>query len=99
MRLCLVLGCTLFELGQRMSAQEFGLWAALYAREPFGDVRGDLQAGVVAATVANYAGRIRSDGAGAAQPGEFMPLMKQGAQPEPASEPDPVAHFKAIGRG
>lgn len=97
MRLCLVLGCTLAELGQRMTAQEFGLWAALYAREPFGDVRGDLQAGIVAATVANYAGRMRSEGAGAAQPGEFMPLIRQDTTPEPVQEPDPVKYFSNLG--
>lgn len=35
-----------------MSSREFTEWAAFYGMEPFGDLRGDLQAGVVAATVA-----------------------------------------------
>ena len=36
-----------------MSAREFGEWRALYGMEPFGGRRGDLQAAVVASTMAN----------------------------------------------
>lgn len=36
-----------------MGALEFAEWMAFFRVEPFGDVRGDLQAGIVASTVAN----------------------------------------------
>ena len=38
---------------QRISSHELAEWSAEYSIEPFGDVRGDLQAGIVAATIAN----------------------------------------------
>jgi len=97
MRLALALGCTLEELGARMTAEEFGLWLAFYDLDPFGDQRGDLQAGVVAAAIANYAGKVRSNGAGPASPTEFMPFLERPEQ-EPAAEPDPIAFFSAIGK-
>ncbi len=100
MRLCLVLGCTLDELGQRMSAREFGWWAEFYRQEPFGDTRGDVQAGIVAATVANMAGRTRTQQSGAASPSDFVPKWStgevEGAKPV---EIDPLAFFNAIGKG
>jgi hypothetical protein len=99
MRLCLALGCTLGELGQRMTAQEFGLWAAFYGMEPFGEARADLRSAIVAATVANYAGRVRSQSAGAAQPSEFMPLLRSEVEPKPTEAPDPVAYFTALSKG
>lgn len=40
------------ELGERMDAPELTRWMAKYQRAPFGDRRGDLQAAVVAHTVA-----------------------------------------------
>ncbi len=36
-----------------MGASEFRDWQTFYELEPFGDVRADLRAGIVAATVAN----------------------------------------------
>lgn len=95
MRLCLQFGCTLDELGQRMTAAEFGLWIALWEDEPWGDVRADIRGGAVAATVANYAGRMRPENSAAAQPHDFMPYLK-GPEKAPAPEPDPIAHFKAL---
>ena len=47
------LGRTLEELGQTCSAQEFGLWQALYEADPWGPLREDLAAGVIASTLAN----------------------------------------------
>jgi hypothetical protein len=99
MRLCLALGCTLDELGHRMSAREFGLWMTLYRQEPFGDQRADLRSAIVAATVANYAGKQRAEHAGVAQPAEFMWYADAGReQPAAREEPDPVAFFSALGR-
>ena len=47
-RLALVLGMTVAELNQRMSSRELSEWMAFYRIEPFGDVRGDVQAAVIA---------------------------------------------------
>jgi len=47
-RLALALGMTVAELLQRMSSHELSEWMAFYKTEPFGDVRGDVQAAVVA---------------------------------------------------
>lgn len=81
-----------------MDAREFGLWAEFYRQEPFGGERGDLQAGIVAATVANYAGRMRSEQSSAAQPLDFMPLLKAQRQEPTPDEPDPVAYFQNLGK-
>lgn len=96
MRLCLALGCTLAELGERMTSQEFGLWIAYHQIEPFGEVRADLRAGIVASTVANYAGRMRTKEAGAAQPSEFMPFLKHDEPEQTVQEPDPIAYFNSL---
>lgn len=94
MRLCLQIGCTLDELGRRMTAQEFGLWGELWEDEPWGDLRDDLRTGIICATYANYAGKTRNDSAGPASPSEFMPFLKQ--EPEEVVEPDPVTFFKNL---
>jgi hypothetical protein len=51
--------------------------------EPFGDTRGDLQAGIVAATVANS---VRTRGK-AAQPSDYMPDFT----PKAAQTPEQMA--------
>jgi len=98
MRLALAIGCTLGELGERMTAYEFGLWAAFDGVEPIGGQRGDLQAGVIAAAVANYAGKVRAESAGPASPLEFMPLAQPREVGPAPEEPDVFKHFSAIGR-
>lgn len=40
--------------------------------EPLGDVRGDLQAGIIASTIANFSGRVKQT----LSPDTFMPLLK-----------------------
>lgn len=97
MRLALQFGCTLQELGERMTAQEFGWWAALWDSEPWGDFRADVRAGSVAATVAAYAGRIRDDSAPAPRPSDFMPYLRP-VDAEPDDEPDPGDYFRKIAR-
>lgn len=47
--LALRLGMTLQELRERMSAEELLLWMAYNRDSPIGDVRGDIQASIVAA--------------------------------------------------
>lgn len=44
---------TVGELLERISSRELTEWMAYYELEPFGQERGDLQAGVVASVIAN----------------------------------------------
>lgn len=44
---------TVGELLRRISSRELSEWMAYYGQEPFGDVRADLQAGIIASTIAN----------------------------------------------
>lgn len=41
------------EMMERMPSSEFEEWKILYQIEPFGDKRGDIQAALIAQTVAN----------------------------------------------
>lgn len=94
MTLALCLGRTLKELVEGMSAAEFDMWVAYNRRSPLGPKRGDLQAGIIAATIANYAGRMRGKDAPAATPLDFMPLEQR---PEPVEEDsDPLAFFRGL---
>lgn len=94
MTLALQLGRTLHELGETMTAEEFGLWAALYRLDPWGEQRADLRSAVVAATVANYAGMTRSKSAGPAKPADFMPYVERDDAVQ--HDPDPMKHFGAM---
>lgn len=96
--LALRMGRTLDELYATMSSQEFSMWVALYNQDRWGDelndLRADLRAGKICATIANYAGKTIRKGEKAMTPADFMPSL---ATPEePVAEPDPVAHFKLI---
>lgn len=98
-RLALALGRTVEELGRTMTAAEFSDWQRYAAAEPFGEQRADLRAGIVAAAVANYAGKMRREGLPPAVPTDFMPFQPpRDPEPETAAEPDPVAYFKALGK-
>lgn len=46
-------GCTVAELQQRMGSAEFAAWLAFYQVEPFGELRGDMRAAMVATLTAN----------------------------------------------
>lgn len=56
-------------------------WQAFYDLEPFGDMRADLRAGIVASTVANVMGDPKKP----LSPSDFMPLLESdktsGTQP------------------
>lgn len=64
-RLALALGMTVRELLSRIGADELSEWIAYASLEPFGAIRGDLQAGIVASTIAGALG-------GKATPGDFL---------------------------
>ncbi len=93
MSLALAMGRTLQELGDAMTAEEFGLWLALYRIDPWGEQRADLRAGIVASTIANYAGMTRSKSAGAAKPTDFMAYIDKQDESHVEINPDPMAHF------
>lgn len=42
-----------------LSARQYLEWQAMYAMEPWGDLRADLQHGIVAAATANFSGRSK----------------------------------------
>jgi len=48
-RLALALGCFVADIENRMSYPEFCEWCEFYAIEPFGEIRADMRAGLVAA--------------------------------------------------
>jgi hypothetical protein len=94
MTLALKLGRTLEELGRTMSSQEFSLWLAMYKFDQWGELRGDERAGLIASTVANFAGMTRAAGAAPLSPSDFMLHLPKHEEPE--QEPDPVAFFTAV---
>lgn len=92
MRLALHMGCTLGELCERMSGEEFGMFLALHRRDPWGDERADYHAAIVAASVANHAGKTRTQPASIA---DFLPFREE---PKPVETESPAEHFRNIGR-
>lgn len=68
---------TVSEMTHRMSAAEFEEWRAYDRIEPFGPERGDLRAGIVAATVANV---NRGKGQKPFSPTDFMPDFRPAQQ-------------------
>ena len=59
----------------QLDSRQLADWYAYLQIEPIGEMRGDFRAGMICATVANYAGRQRADDAGPAQPADFMPSL------------------------
>ena len=83
-RLALTMGRTIQELRAVLSHAEFQEWCLYYQIEPWGEDRADLRAGIVASTIANYAGKCRAEGAEPALPADFMPYLER---PAPAESP------------
>lgn len=79
---------TVAELGERMSSRELSEWMAYYEVEPFGDERGDLRSGVIAATIANV-NRDPKQRKKPYTPLDFMPFAEK-------KETDLLAKFDAI---
>ena len=65
---------------------------AFYNLDPFGEVRGDLQAGIVASTIANA---NSGKGSKTFQPADFMPLMEKPKQ----NEDDMISIMTAMAKG
>lgn len=92
--LALRMGRTIGELMETMSSQEFSIWIELFEEDQWGEAREDFRFGMVAATIANYAGKVRSDKAPQACAADFMPTLR--TVPVEPVEPDPVMFFKAV---
>lgn len=71
-RLALALGCTVRELGERITSRELAEWQAYAMLEPFGSPAHAFDAGVIAATVANV---HRGKGRDPFTPADFMPQI------------------------
>jgi len=66
---------TVRELLLRIDAKELAEWSAYYSIEPFGTFRSDLQAGIIASTVANC---NRAKNSKTFSPDDFMPIGQHG---------------------
>ena len=84
------MGCTVKELLQRCDSRELSEWAAYHSIEPIGGIRGDLQTGIVASTIANV---NRGKNSPAFSPSDFMPLSQEKKE---QTEEDMKAQFKAF---
>ena len=58
-RLSLTLGKTVNELEHTLGSGELSEWKAYYSIEPFGQERDNWNTAMVAATVANYSGKLK----------------------------------------
>lgn len=54
---------------------ELGMWQAMYMVDPWGEERGDLRAGIVASTIASWAGKTMVKGH-SVDPFDYMPLVE-----------------------
>jgi len=70
---------TVREMLARIDSKELSEWMAYYELNPFGTVRDDLQAGIVASTIANV-NRGKNDKS--FTPSDFMPYMEKPQQSE-----------------
>lgn len=65
-----------------------------YKLEPFGEMRGDYRAAMVASTVANSAGMTGEDKK-PLKPSDFMPFQEK-YEEEPILEPDPETQTRLM---
>jgi hypothetical protein len=96
MSLALAMGCTLAELGQRMTAAEFAMWAEYRALRPWGGELDEFLAASISSVVANYAGKTRGKDTPAAVPADFMPFAAREKASVPQQEPDPAQFFNSL---
>lgn len=87
-----------------MTARQWAEWLAYHAIEPWGELRADFRSGQIAAAVANYAGKTRSEDAPLACAADFMPALREfgettekpARREQPILLPDPVEHSQLI---
>lgn len=98
MQLALKLGKTVQELYEQMGAYEFSLWAAEYARNPWGEERADLRMGILASAVVNVSGKTVKRG-GEVKPSDYMPFQKKTDDEDEFINVDPATFLKSVGHG
>jgi hypothetical protein len=76
-RVAALIGRTVAEAQQCMSSAEFVDWCAFYQLEPWGYHADAWRMSVVAATVANYSGRVKK----AVKPSDFLPKPRKKLTP------------------
>lgn len=79
---------TVGEMLQRMTAREYDDWRRFATQEPFGDQRGDYQAGIVASAALNP---HLKKGAKALGPADFLPDFDPPPTPEEQAAKDAEA--------
>ena len=83
----------------QLTARQWAEWRAFYDLEPWGELRADFRAGQICATVASYAGKVRSNDVPAANPADFMPALGEFYKPVPVGPrllDDPVEQAKLM---
>jgi hypothetical protein len=97
-RLALALGRTVADLLAGISSAELTEWEAYYQLEPFGELRGDLRAGIVASAIVNVMAELKTP----LTPIAFMPyasandLQSDGGGQTVILEQDPDVHSALI---
>ncbi|MCH7872238.1 MAG: DUF4035 domain-containing protein [Planctomycetes bacterium] len=78
-RLAALWNCTRPEAMARCDSMEFAEWCAFYILDPWGGERGDLQAGIIASTIA----QVNAAKGKRFKPADFMPKFgpRRGRQP------------------
>ncbi len=82
------MGKTVRQLLAEIDSAELTEWMAYAQLEPFGSKIDNFRSGMICATVANYAGKVRGDKAPAAMPDDFMPALD--ASPGRRSSEEPI---------
>jgi len=87
---------TVRELLARIDSRELAEWIQFHCMSPIGDERGDLQAGIVAATIAN----CNTGKSGKAfQPIDFMPITDGETRTSEQSSDDMKSILDAMVKG
>jgi hypothetical protein len=92
-RLALALGMTVRQLETQMQSSELLEWMVFFGLEPWGSVRDDYRAGVVASTLVNINGGKK--GGKASQPDDFFPLYSRHSNRKQSNEQQ-INIFKRI---
>ncbi len=81
-----------------ITSRQLAEWLVFLQIEPIGETRDDFRAGMICATVANYAGRQRAEGSEPAQPADYMPSLEsqRPRAPEPLLMDTPEAQADLI---
>ena len=73
--LCLALGYSHPDVMlETLTARQYVEWLEYYKRDPWGEQRADLRAGIIACTMSN---RWRGKNEEASEPADFMPYTRQ----------------------